>query len=315
MYPKIQEYIIDEILFWYPKGESIESLSKRLNLTSSNVKRLLVKYGGYSFTKKVLFLERNQIINEFKNGTTIKNIALKFKRCQPTIKKILYEEKLISKQIPQSIPKEAIDQYVEGKAIVDIARSFGITSNVLNHHITRNNIRIRRNIVSKENIEEMTELYKSGLSIEEISERMNFSYSTINKHLGKQNFKRNRSTKVTEVDVKNIIKMKKSGMSMVKISEITGFAQTTIKRHLTKNGISVKKYHMNGLEIFEILDMLSKGISIKRIAKKTGRCEATIIDLAKGKKHQNVRNLYVQSNNDFRAARRKRILSKNNRKK
>ena len=128
---------------------------------------------------------------------------------------------------------------------------------------------------SKETKEECIELYKSGLSVIEISKKKGIPQQTIYKWITKEGivrFPRSRYSKETKEEC---IELYKSGLSVIEISRKKGIPEKTLEKWITKEGIAPPpKYSKETKE--ECIELYKSGLSVIEISKKKGIPQQTI---------------------------------------
>lgn len=119
---------------------------------------------------------------------------------------------------------------------------------------------------SKENIEEIINLYKSGLTRIQISKIKNISRHTVGVIL-----KENNVQKDSKISIQEIINLYNTGLSCKQIEKTAELSSDIIRKILKENNITLRSNSKKSkLNEEEIRDLYEKGKSIKEISKLAG---------------------------------------------
>lgn len=117
---KVTEKIVDEMLRDYNKGLSQEKLSIKLNVSKCLVYYYLKKYDIEVRRPLWKMNEVKKIINFYKLGITVKEIALRFNKTENTIWQLLIRKKInFNRKKPKFSNeqfKEILTQYLHGRS-------------------------------------------------------------------------------------------------------------------------------------------------------------------------------------------------------
>ena len=78
------------------------------------------------------------------------------------------------------------EKYAEGATVYQLADEFGICRSTVSEWLKRLAIPIRGQSVTRETVDSMVSLYKSGFSLDEVSQRIGISAGTVHNHLKKR---------------------------------------------------------------------------------------------------------------------------------
>lgn len=77
-YPRLEQCHIDYIIEEFDKGTKVSELAEELDVTDNSIRYHLKKIGIWKHQKKICSDKRKQIVEEFENGSTREEVAMKF---------------------------------------------------------------------------------------------------------------------------------------------------------------------------------------------------------------------------------------------
>lgn len=228
----------------------------------------------------------------YDDGLTSTKISESLGICKTTVLRILerngYDRRAPGTRIPPKQYDEAIELYLKGENINDIAKKVGISAKSINAELNRRNIQARPRGVSvpEYKVDKIIELYKCGMSIKQICKELNVGSNTVSKSLKKGNITVKRAgcpNQITECTKDKIVSLYLSGKTSSEIAEAINISNSTITKIIKDRGIQLRKniVHNNKAYVNRINKLYSCGESLTKIANDLGISKVTVSNIVK----------------------------------
>ncbi len=135
-------------------------------------------------------------------------------------------------------------------------------------------------ILTKEEVSNLIEMYKSGLSTTKIGDKMGVNSETVRNHLKRNGVEIRSTCAILESGESEVIQAYSSGRFISDIAKEKGVADSVIKRILRKNSVEIRnprKRKFNKSQYPDLLKDYYSGMSSSDIAKKHGLDPAVIV--------------------------------------
>ena len=297
---------VEDIIQMYKSGVNIAQIASKYNDNAHYIRRNLTNLGIYDPNidgRKILTpSDIKDIVKMYKSGVSIYGIATKYGVNHNTIKDMLvkqgvyreYTREPNEKPFSPSDIEDIVEMYKSGVIIYDIATKYGV------HHNTIKGILVKQGVYGKNrreldikpfspsDIEDIIEMYKSGVSIRKIAAKYNVSVTIIKDRLIKQGvyekYRRIPNEKsFSPSKIKEIIEMYEANVEIAAIARVYGVRWENIRDILISYGAYKKKRTdiperklFTPLEMEDIIKMYKSGVSIEKIATKYGVGWSTI---------------------------------------
>lgn len=339
----VNDKIIETMIQLYRRGDTAAEIGKVLGCSELTVSRRLKKLENWEEIREEHTKNYNKtnqttgkrtivtpeatdkIVELYRQGLSAKKIAeitnygeTTIGRCiskQPNKSELEIEHKsnLKIKSITPKIENEIVELYKQGKSTQEISKIIDISpdrilkklrDNEAWDEIEKEHTQNQKIItITPEITNTMIELYKQGISANEIAEKLNCSVSTVSRQIGKQENKdelikihkmnsKNKEIKeatiITNELLKEIIDLYKQGKSYTDIGKLIGCNPTTVKRNLQKlenwqeleaeNKRNTTKKIITTEDIVQMIQMYKQGKGTKEIGEILNCDKSTVSD-------------------------------------
>ena len=134
--------------------------------------------------------------------------------------------------------------------------------------------------LTKEEVSDLVEMYKSGLSTTKIGDKMGVNSETVRNHLKRNGVEIRSTCAILESGESEVIQAYSSGRFISDIAKEKGVADSVIKRILRKNGVEIKNPRKRKFDKSQYPDLLKDyygGMSSGDMAKKYGFSSSVVV--------------------------------------
>lgn len=240
-----------------------------------------------------------EIINLYHQGLSSNKIAEIYNVASTTIKRLLLKNNVPArkpseylKKFPAEKEAEIILYYQNGNSIIKTAEYFKCSQEVIKRILKQHNISVvpakvySKKLTSTQQ-KNILELYKKGLTTEQIAKKYKVRRRTISTVLKENNVKTRTTSKLTSEDKENILTLYKKGATIKQISLEMQTAYSHISKILTESGLHSpvrRKSTSSKIPLFtqsKICDLYKEGLSIEKLSENYSLSPPTIRKILK----------------------------------
>lgn len=227
------------------KRMTYEEIAFYLKISTGTVYKKIKQFGLARQSNPKINLDQfcDDIKNRYNIGQSSTAIAKHYNISQSYM--ILYLKKHGVKirksgkrQTASSLIESFKDKIIEGRklrqSIYKICKQYGISYKSLYDWLCKNNLNKLPNLLDEQDPKEISELYKSGLTINQIAEKFKVSYSHANHFLIKHKIKTKSRSLITDNQLSKVYALQEQEFSAMEISKKTKLSISSIYRILAK---------------------------------------------------------------------------------